>query len=102
MYNENKHIRFMRKQRRKALFAVLNYNNSEIFRNDYGFFKWLTTFVKASICLIFGKETNYYLDKECFASYDNRFNVDHYNWSSVYVNTDWRKKWEVAIVFNCE
>lgn len=102
MYDEKKHRKFLRERRLRALSAVLCYENGYGFRMDFGVIRWFTTMIKAVICLILEREETNTRGKECLATYDSYFNVDHYNWMSVYVNPNWLKNWKVSIVFDGE
>ena len=86
----------------RALRFVMCYSCGYAFRIDFGFIKWLTTSIKAAICLIFGLEDNKYYDKECIAQYDGVFNEDHYDWMSVFVVPGWFNPWKIAIVLDGE
>ncbi|MBP5723606.1 MAG: hypothetical protein J6X18_08560 [Bacteroidales bacterium] len=96
--NEKRHRRYLRKRRMMALRAVLRYENGVVFRADYGFCAWVGGCVKTAVCILFGLVENDTSDKEVFVSYDNYFNVDHYNWTSVCVNPSWLSKWRVSII----
>lgn len=103
MTDEKRHKRYLKKRRRRALRAVLSYKNGAVFRGDYGFFMWIGTCIKASICLLFGLEDNNSKDdRTCFVSYDCYFNIDHYDWTSVFVSPNWFLDWKVEIVFDGE
>jgi hypothetical protein len=35
--------------------------------------------------------------KEALVSYDYYFDIDHYEWTSVFINPSWKKDWTVTI-----
>ena len=98
MSDEKKHKSFVRKRNRHALREVLTFADGAAFRADRGYFVWMTTTIKAAVCLTFGRVDNDCSDKEFFVAYDQYFNIDHYDWTSVFVNPNWFSKWSVAIV----
>lgn len=97
MIDEKKHKRFLKRRRQHALRFVMTFSDGELFRADNGYFRWLTSMIKASVCLAFGKVNNDTKDKEALVSYDYYFDIDHYEWTSVFVNPSWIKDWTVTI-----
>ncbi len=98
MKDDKKHRQYLRRRNRHALRHVLGYPDGAAFRADKGHFVWLTTVIKATVCLMFGLVDNDTSGKEYFVAYDQYFNVDHYDWTSVFVNPNWFSKWSVSIV----
>ena len=77
--------------------VVMTFSDGEQFRADNGFFCWFASMIKAAICLAFGKVNGDTRGKEALVSYDYYFDIDHYEWTSVFVNPSWRKDWTVTI-----
>lgn len=102
MSDEKKRKRYLRKRRMNALRHVLCCGYGAPFRADWGRFIWLTTAFKAVICLTFDRVDNGKSDRVCLVSYDQYFNIDHYDWTSVFINPNWFKDWYVSIEIDGE
>lgn len=97
MIDEKKRKRHLRRRRKHALRIVMTFSDGEQFRGDNGFFCWFTSMIKASICLAFGWVNHDLRCKETLVSYDYYLDIDHYEWTSVFINPSWTKDWTVSI-----
>lgn len=97
MMDEKKHKRYLRRRRKHALRIVMTFSDGEQFRADNGFFRWFASMIKASVCLAFGWINQDTRNKEALVSYDYYFDIDHYEWTSVFINPSWAKDWTVTI-----
>lgn len=95
--DEKQHQKWLKKRRRHALEAVLMFSPYEQFKTDYGAFMRFLAHIKAALCLLTNRLSDDIRDKELLTVYDEYFNVDHWDWRSVWINPNWFKDWTVSL-----
>lgn len=96
--DKKKYQQWLKKKRRHALRAVLRFSPYEQFKGDYGVLVWIGAHIKAVVCLIAKRFSDNLKDKECLTTYDEWFDLDHWNWWCVWVNPSFFKDWTVSVI----
>lgn len=96
---ERQYRQFRRRRRRHAIKAMLTPGTSNESCYDYGFVLCKFIWLKAFICLVLNKiKPLTHNEETCVVLiFDQYFDIDHYEWTSVFVSPKWFKHWYVSI-----
>lgn len=96
---ERQYKQFRRRRRKHAIKAMLNPSTLNGCRLEYNLITSVFVWIKTFLCLVFNQIKPFKLGVETcvVVSYDMYFDIDHYEWTSVFVNPKWFKYWHVSI-----